>query len=237
MLLGLVGVGTGAWWTVHELRSAQPSYVLPITVGTTGVLMFGLYAIEKARTGVRREHVGQTELDVEQGHEPCGTKTPASEVAVKLVDSEHQAVTLVRTDAMGQAAIPEDEVSYMDAPVDVYVNDIFVGRNSAAVARGHAAAAKVREKLEREEQLAREKRAREELRIAQEQLKARVQRAASFRKSVKVGDASHCSLVIEIKSPVVKIQTMVGERWLKREQLYAEGDAPCRFFNSVYQDP
>jgi TPR repeat protein len=94
-----------------------------------------------------------------------------------------------------------------------------------------------RERRAKEEQrLAqeREKRAQEEQRLAQ---RARAQRVAAFRKALKVGDSSHCGLVIEVKPPIAKIQTMAGERWLKIEQLYGEGDAPCRFINGVYQEP
>ncbi|MEO6603932.1 MAG: tetratricopeptide repeat protein [Polyangiaceae bacterium] len=60
---------------------------------------------------------------------------------------------------------------------------------------------------------------------------------AEFRKNLKVGDDSHCGLVIEVKPPIAKVQTMIGEVWLKVEQLYAPGKADCRFRNGVYQDP
>jgi len=59
----------------------------------------------------------------------------------------------------------------------------------------------------------------------------------AFRRNVNAGDDSHCGLVIEVKRPLVKIQTMVGEHWLKIVQTYPAGMASCNFINGVYQDP
>ena len=61
--------------------------------------------------------------------------------------------------------------------------------------------------------------------------------AASFRKSLHVGSDSHCGLVIEVKYPIAKVQSMIGETWLKVSQLYPKGGRDCRFLNGVYQDP
>lgn len=59
----------------------------------------------------------------------------------------------------------------------------------------------------------------------------------TFRQRLSAGDDSHCGLVIEVKKPLVKAQTMIGEHWLKIEQLYPQGAANCRFVNGVYQEP
>jgi TPR repeat protein len=59
----------------------------------------------------------------------------------------------------------------------------------------------------------------------------------AFRNSLKVGDDSHCGLVIEVKPPIARIQTMIGEIWLKVEQLHPRGTQSCRFHNGVYVDP
>jgi TPR repeat protein len=61
--------------------------------------------------------------------------------------------------------------------------------------------------------------------------------AAEFRKKLAVGNDSHCGLVIEVKPPIARIQTMIGEQWLKIEQLYPKGKQNCRWVNGVYQDP
>jgi hypothetical protein len=61
--------------------------------------------------------------------------------------------------------------------------------------------------------------------------------AAVFRSSLKVGSDSHCGLVIEVKPPIARVQTMVGEVWLKVAQLFPKGKKACRFLNGVYQDP
>ncbi len=64
-----------------------------------------------------------------------------------------------------------------------------------------------------------------------------MQRTAEFRDKLAEGDDSHCGLVIEVKSKVVKVQTMTGVSWLKRNQLYPAGSKPCNFLNGVYQEP
>lgn len=40
-------------------------------------------------------------------------------------------------------------------------------------------------------------------------------RTAQFRQSLQPGDESHCGLVVEVKKPLVKLQTMIGEYWLR----------------------
>lgn len=57
-----------------------------------------------------------------------------------------------------------------------------------------------------------------------------------FRPTLKVGDETHCGLVIEVKKPIIKVQTMAGEKWLKINQIYRAGSAPCNFVNGVYQE-
>ena len=48
-----------------------------------------------------------------------------------------------------------------------------------------------------------------------------------FRTALKTGDDSNCGLVIEVRSPIAKIQTQTGERWLKVERLQPAGGEPC----------
>lgn len=55
-----------------------------------------------------------------------------------------------------------------------------------------------------------------------------------FRKKLATGDDSHCGLVIQVKSPLAKIQTAVGERWFKISQVFPARQAPCRFYNGEY---
>ena len=57
-----------------------------------------------------------------------------------------------------------------------------------------------------------------------------------FRKSLKSGVSSNCGLVIEVKPPIVKIQTQIGELWIRLDQSYPP-DVGCRFVNGVYQPP
>jgi uncharacterized protein len=60
--------------------------------------------------------------------------------------------------------------------------------------------------------------------------------ASEFRKELKVGSDSHCGLVIEVKPPIARVQSMIGEVWLKIEQLFPQGKHACKFMNGVYQD-
>jgi hypothetical protein len=57
-----------------------------------------------------------------------------------------------------------------------------------------------------------------------------------LRKKIKLGDETHCGMVIDTKLPLVKVQTMIGERWFKLDQIYPRGGAPCQFHNGTYQD-
>ena len=70
-----------------------------------------------------------------------------------------------------------------------------------------------------------------------EAAKRRARAATAFRAQMKVGDESNCGLVVEVKRPIVKIQTQVGELWLKIDKTYPAGLAGCRIVNGVYQEP
>jgi TPR repeat protein len=61
--------------------------------------------------------------------------------------------------------------------------------------------------------------------------------AFEFRRQLAVGNDSHCGLIVEVKGPIAKVQTMIGEMWLKVDQLFPQGQESCRFRNGVYQDP
>ncbi|MBI3775812.1 MAG: sel1 repeat family protein [Gammaproteobacteria bacterium] len=65
----------------------------------------------------------------------------------------------------------------------------------------------------------------------------RINSARTLRKTLKVGDETHCGLVVEVKSPIVKIQTKIGEHWIKIEQVYPPNSMSCDFANGAYKDP
>jgi len=74
------------------------------------------------------------------------------------------------------------------------------------------------------------------------QAKKKIQRdfnlkVQKFRKQLVVGTHTHCGLVVEYKKPVIKLQTIVGEYWLRDDQIYPPLYAACRFVNNVYQEP
>lgn len=58
----------------------------------------------------------------------------------------------------------------------------------------------------------------------------------AWRKTVQLGTESHCGMVIEVKPPLVKVQTIAGEKWFKTSQLYPSGHRSCNFLNGVYQE-
>ena len=70
----------------------------------------------------------------------------------------------------------------------------------------------------------------------QQELKAK-KRSQDFRAKLKVGDKTHCGMVMEIKMPLIKIQTVVGDKWFKVDKIYPPGEANCRFVNGVYEEP
>lgn len=57
-----------------------------------------------------------------------------------------------------------------------------------------------------------------------------------WRKTVQPGTESHCGMVIEVKPPLVKVQTITGEKWFKTNQLYPVGIRSCNFLNGAYQE-
>jgi hypothetical protein len=65
---------------------------------------------------------------------------------------------------------------------------------------------------------------------------AAAREATKFRSSLAVGSDTHCGLVIKVRRPIAKVQSMIGEVWLKVDQLYPKGTRDCRFVNGVYQE-
>jgi len=100
------------------------------------------------------------------------------------------------------------------------------------------------ERIDREKQaLTAEAARQEQQRQAQLQQQERSRRAEElrtrtvhFRQALQPGDDSHCGLVVEVKKPVVRVQTMIGEYWLRIDQLYAACDHDCRFISGQYVD-
>jgi TPR repeat protein len=85
-------------------------------------------------------------------------------------------------------------------------------------------------KLQREE-------AKKEEAEAKKQQAAIKKKQQKFQAKIKAGDDTHCGMIIEVKKPVVKIQTMVGGKWFKITQLYPKGEAGCSFYNGEYVEP
>ena len=99
------------------------------------------------------------------------------------------------------------------------------------------------QKFAEQERVARERseaaEAREQTRQADAKRRAeeREKDAEAFRSKLAVGDETHCGMVVELKTPIVKLQTPAGEKWLKIAQVYRAGSAPCNFANGAYVEP
>ncbi len=55
-----------------------------------------------------------------------------------------------------------------------------------------------------------------------------------FRSELKSGDRSNCGLVVDVKRPIVNVQSMNGLVWLKIDEIYPVGLVGCEFYNNVY---
>lgn len=70
------------------------------------------------------------------------------------------------------------------------------------------------------------------------QLKAKEKLAGiqKLRASIRMGDDTHCGMVVSVKKPIVEVQTVVGIRWFRVDQLFPIGIRECQFLNGVYQE-
>lgn len=57
---------------------------------------------------------------------------------------------------------------------------------------------------------------------------------SKFRSKLKIGDSTNCGLVITINRPLAKIQTKIGEKWLRLDQLYPKDQVSCDFYDGEY---
>lgn len=60
--------------------------------------------------------------------------------------------------------------------------------------------------------------------------------ATQWRTTLKEGSETHCGMVVALKPEIIKVQTIVGERWFRRPQLFPSGTHGCRFVNGEYVD-
>lgn len=68
-------------------------------------------------------------------------------------------------------------------------------------------------------------------------IKRRKHKTIQFRRQLREGDSTHCGMVIERKQTIAKLQTMIGEYWMRIDQIYPRQFAKCIFHNKVYQVP
>lgn len=68
------------------------------------------------------------------------------------------------------------------------------------------------------------------------EMKRLSEKIEKFRKSLRIGDFSNCGLVVNIRENVIQVQSMIGETWIKIDNVYPSG-IECKFFNNVYVPP
>lgn len=71
--------------------------------------------------------------------------------------------------------------------------------------------------------------------IVEKKNKEETTRLDGWRKTITPGTDTHCGMAIEVKPPLLKVQTPVGEKWFKTGQLYPPREKQCVFKNGEYQ--
>lgn len=61
------------------------------------------------------------------------------------------------------------------------------------------------------------------------------ERRPEYLRRLKSGDDSHCGLIVERKGDIALIETQIGQKWLKVNQLHEPGSRNCVFVNGVLQ--
>jgi hypothetical protein len=122
------------------------------------------------------------------------------------------------------------------------------GEAKARLDAQQSRAASDREAAEREQQVALMGQREAELHTRRDQLEREQERAKAawaklqhdavqWRRTLGEGIDTHCGMLIEKKQSIAKIQTIVGEHWLRIDQLYPASAVACRFVNGRYVDP
>lgn len=127
-----------------------------------------------------------------------------------------------------QAYLTEYTTEYAKLGMNQELFNTFINRFSSHDPLGYVERAKdtlseLREKAEQE--------------VRRNEMLALKSEITTYRENLKSGDDSHCGLVIEVKETVVMIQTMVGQSWIKVNEIYPPNVAGCSFLNGVYQPP
>ncbi|QDG38786.1 hypothetical protein FJN14_10135 [Alteromonas mediterranea] len=89
----------------------------------------------------------------------------------------------------------------------------------------------------KEQQVLAQKSAEQRRLYDQQQRQKFIANIKSYRNSLSEGQDSHCGLIVEVKDKIVRVETMVGLKFFKKDQMYPAGVANCRFLNNVYQPP
>tara|TARA_Y100001956_G_C4121878_1_gene187889 strand:- start:343 stop:1785 length:1443 start_codon:yes stop_codon:yes gene_type:complete len=89
----------------------------------------------------------------------------------------------------------------------------------------------------KEQKLLAQKRAEQQRLYEKQQRQKFIANIKSYRNSLSEGQDSHCGLIVEVRDKVVRVETMVGLKFFKKDQMYPAGVANCSFRNNVYQPP
>ena len=93
------------------------------------------------------------------------------------------------------------------------------------------------ERLAEARKAERAERARASYEYAREQRQRIESAAAALRDDIGLGTETHCGMVVQLRESLVEVQTVVGQRWFRLNQLYPPATLECRFINGQYVEP
>ena len=93
------------------------------------------------------------------------------------------------------------------------------------------------ERLAEARKAERAERARASYQYAREQRQRIESAAAALREDIGLGTETHCGMVVQLRESLVEVQTVVGQRWFRLNQLYPPATLECRFINGQYVEP
>lgn len=93
------------------------------------------------------------------------------------------------------------------------------------------------ERLAEARKAERAERARASYEYAREQRQRIESAAAALREDIGLGTETHCGMVVQLRESLVEVQTVVGQRWFRLNQLYPPATLECRFINGQYVEP
>jgi hypothetical protein len=240
----------------YKYVNQKPATPDPVRAGdliylhTAGALAIGQYVVAKLGAGESRDAPQTIMRSVNAKTATCGEDASPG-AFVRLTNRSNQSHVEGRANLQGLATFSlasansgffqgwECSGSGCVAPeYSITINDANAGltRALSVVSESQKEKETVEAEYARQEKLA-EAEQRRKVETERKELAERQRAYERFREGLSVGDETHCGMVIELKKPIVKVQTIDGEKWFRPRQLFPPGGAACRFVNSEYVEP